>query len=444
MLEIHDLDGQREMFISLADFFLSTTLAGIPHDKLDMPALLDACGVGRSAASGSSVRKDNDAWLLRSYAYQPKGRKGMATLLGTAAAPFLAPETLPASVDLVIEARLDIASIPTMMTEIARATGQEESATGFLKQELPSGGVLLDVLGQSKLHLIAGFDISSWEQPEGKKHLDFFIRINGGKMILQSLQPQITDALGEPEAVGTSRQWQIPLDGLGQESALLLADETGTITLVSTRKYLEAAQGSQGKLAADADFLAASDHFPKSGNLLVYASPQTPPFLATLIKQLAVPKMEKEVAPLLAKAADYLEPRPWSLCLALETDGTSILSELPFPFDTEIVNTLPLLSATSVLFIGAKAWKDGSDRATCVLNIGNVQKAARSYQNINELEIGDTIPWDKIFGPNGFLPQRPVCPSGGTYTFATVFPEISGITCQCSHADHKPTNHENW
>ena len=39
---------------------------------------------------------------------------------------------------------------------------------------------------------------------------------------------------------------------------------------------------------------------------------------------------------------------------------------------------LVLLSLISVLFIGARAWKKGSDRAACILNIRNFQQAVRS------------------------------------------------------------------
>jgi hypothetical protein len=223
-----------------------------------------------------------------------------------------------------------------------------------------------------------------------------------------------------------------------------LADEDGTLTLVSTQAYLEAAQGTGGKLAADTDFLSSTNHFPKAGNILLYASRETPPFLAKIIKQMAVPRMEKEIAPLVAKATELLEPRPWSMSLAHEPDGSSLLSEMPVAFDGNLGVALPMLTATSVLFIGGKAWKDGSDRATCIINTRNVQTAVRSYQNMHSLEVGANVPWEKIFGPEGLLPQKPACPSGGTYTFAAKVPEVGELACQCGNPDHRPPSHENW
>lgn len=41
-----------------------------------------------------------------------------------------------------------------------------------------------------------------------------------------------------------------------------------------------------------------------------------------------------------------------------------------------------LLSLTSVLMLGARAWKAGADRTACLLNIRNVQMSVRSYQNL--------------------------------------------------------------
>ena len=51
---------------------------------------------------------------------------------------------------------------------------------------------------------------------------------------------------------------------------------------------------------------------------------------------------------------------------------------------------LVLLSLISILFIGARAWKKGSDRAGCILNIRNVQQAVRGYANMNPEKTGIT------------------------------------------------------
>ena len=108
---------------------------------------------------------------------------------------------------------------------------------------------------------------------------------------------------------------------------------------------------------------------------------------------------------------------------------------------TEVI--LVLLSLISILFVGARAWKKGSDRAANVMIVRNVQQAVRSYQNMNDLKPGVPLPWDKIVGPDAFLETRPTC-SEGTYTFATTIPTVGKLACTCSNPDHAVSNHEDW
>jgi len=50
---------------------------------------------------------------------------------------------------------------------------------------------------------------------------------------------------------------------------------------------------------------------------------------------------------------------------------------------------LVLLSLISILFVGARAWKKGSDRAANIMNIRNSQQAMRGHQNMRGLNVGD-------------------------------------------------------
>ena len=50
---------------------------------------------------------------------------------------------------------------------------------------------------------------------------------------------------------------------------------------------------------------------------------------------------------------------------------------------------LVLLSLISILFIGARAWKKGSDRSANIMNLRNCQQAMRGHQNMHELKVGD-------------------------------------------------------
>ena len=64
---------------------------------------------------------------------------------------------------------------------------------------------------------------------------------------------------------------------------------------------------------------------------------------------------------------------------------------------------LVLLSVLAILFIGAKAWKKGSDRSANVMNLRNVQIAMRGHATTNA------------------VPQQDTGVTGGAVTHATIF-----------------------
>ena len=113
---------------------------------------------------------------------------------------------------------------------------------------------------------------------------------------------------------------------------------------------------------------------------------------------------------------------------------------------------LVLLSLISILFIGARAWKKGADRAGCILNIRNFQQATRSYANINQLNPGDTCPAlsGVIIGSGLFMEKAPTCPGAGTYsgTGATTIPAVGTVQLTCSLSaspdSHAPSNVQEW
>jgi type II secretory pathway pseudopilin PulG len=106
-----------------------------------------------------------------------------------------------------------------------------------------------------------------------------------------------------------------------------------------------------------------------------------------------------------------------------------------------------LLGLISVLFIGVSAYREGSNRAKCILNISNVQKAVRSYQNLYELSPGGTLASTAIIGTGRMLETAPSCGSGGTYTYGTVVPAVGAAYASCSLAatlNHVPTSLTGW
>ncbi len=108
---------------------------------------------------------------------------------------------------------------------------------------------------------------------------------------------------------------------------------------------------------------------------------------------------------------------------------------------------LVLLSLISILFVGARAWKKGSDRAGCIMNIRNVQQAVRGHQNMSNKTTADNIVTTEIIGSNGYIETTPSCPSGGTYTLASTYPAIGSAAYTCSNSttlQHAPDSTAGW
>jgi hypothetical protein len=115
---------------------------------------------------------------------------------------------------------------------------------------------------------------------------------------------------------------------------------------------------------------------------------------------------------------------------------------------------LVLLGLITILFIGAQAWKRGSDRAICIINIQNVQKGVRSYTNLYGFNAGDNVPGlqSEVIGFGRFVETTPSCPGGGTYAFgqtygADTIPPYGTLYMECSLAatnQHEPDDFTDW
>jgi type II secretory pathway pseudopilin PulG len=105
-----------------------------------------------------------------------------------------------------------------------------------------------------------------------------------------------------------------------------------------------------------------------------------------------------------------------------------------------VISVLILLVGT--LLIGITAWKNGANKAACILNISASQKALRGYQNLNP---GSATPAITDLVTAGFFGSPPVCPAGGTYSYASVTVGTAFATCNlASTKGHAPISTTNW
>jgi prepilin-type N-terminal cleavage/methylation domain-containing protein len=79
---------------------------------------------------------------------------------------------------------------------------------------------------------------------------------------------------------------------------------------------------------------------------------------------------------------------------------------------------LVLLSLISILFIGARAWKRGSDKAGCLIVIRNIQVAMRGDQNMRNSAPGAPgLVASNIIGATAYIRTTPTCPTDKTSTY---------------------------
>ncbi len=95
---------------------------------------------------------------------------------------------------------------------------------------------------------------------------------------------------------------------------------------------------------------------------------------------------------------------------------------------------LVLLSLISILFIGARAWKKGSDRAANILNIRNVQQAVRAHANIRGLLDGATLASTDIVGSGKYLNTVTAPNTDITYGYGSVVPPLGTLYLSATYA----------
>jgi len=100
-----------------------------------------------------------------------------------------------------------------------------------------------------------------------------------------------------------------------------------------------------------------------------------------------------------------------------------------------------------ILFIGARAWKKGSDRAVCILAQRNIQQAVRSYQSTHALAPGAPLDMKAVMSSLPMQTFTMTCPAGGAFELSATIPPTGVLVVTCPHADdlgHMPMEHGTW
>lgn len=443
-LYFDDHEGRREFWITL----IESVIKAVPKEelpiKIDAEKLIDESGLMTSVASGRSLSKEDKGWLVRSYTSYPNGMPTLMKMLGDKEA-FVTASSLPATTDISVEAQLNASILPDLMRRFGKVLDQEETVEEGLKEVTPIGASLETLLAGMDLNILLGIDLEPTLIPQMPvMPQKYYVQISAKKELIDALMPMLSEGLGEATTVDNMKAWPLPiaLPAAAEGIPHLVYDGATTLSFASSLDHFKEVRGDGKKLGEHPHFKAATNHFDASGNLLIYASPAV---AGAAVKWIAASVENEPDALPMIRAMDNIDTSmPWAFYLSCEDKGVVGMAEVPYALDSTSVTTLTMLSATSTLFVGARAWKKGSDRAACIMNIRNVQQAIRGHQNMNNIKEGATINWNEIIGgDDAYLPQ-PVCPAGGTYTFLKVYPKMGEVACSCSHADHVPVGTSTW
>jgi hypothetical protein len=123
-----------------------------------------------------------------------------------------------------------------------------------------------------------------------------------------------------------------------------------------------------------------------------------------------------------------------------------------------------LTALASVTISGANAWKNATDRTTCIINLRNIQQAVRCYQNVNGYNDGSQVKWHdgdrsipRDLYRQGFISGRTYaqilgvrsCAGGGVYGVVNEerFPKPGELFVRCSlegSEGHIPASTVDW
>jgi prepilin-type N-terminal cleavage/methylation domain-containing protein len=100
-----------------------------------------------------------------------------------------------------------------------------------------------------------------------------------------------------------------------------------------------------------------------------------------------------------------------------------------------------ILTLLSTLFLGASYYRDSASQATCIAQITQMQKAIRSYQNLENLPYNHPITESDVVGADKALGEAPQCPLGGGYTFLNRIPNLGEQFATCTNYGGPPEEH---
>ena len=358
-------------------------LRGLPAEEaaklppgLSVRKIFTLIGLESVKASGSSSRTlASGANHNRSFAFTPLGRKGLLSLTGGPATPFLTREMAPQGADLAIEFPLRLTELaaewPTILSMLpAEERPMVEAMSG---QKMPPLGLSFLEMAQKtdlRLAIIATLNpdqpIAAPGSPLTFPGVDLAIVIDRLGWIKDSLKQQFmpmvmapggpieaTDADGIVSGKFRAPMMPAPMDF---QPAFLLNEKADRLIIATRPAYLAALLVKENKLTSQPDFEAAWTGMPAEGNGCVFASGRFVQAYVDMMKQSVAMTAATDPAgaAMTGKVIDALAKYfhgPQASCWANLPDGILSVGNVSVPS----INPSSISSVTAVAIVASLA-----------------------------------------------------------------------------------------
>lgn len=108
-----------------------------------------------------------------------------------------------------------------------------------------------------------------------------------------------------------------------------------------------------------------------------------------------------------------------------------------------------IIGLIAILTLSMRAYKDGSDKAGCLMTLANVQKAVRSEAALKDIYEGEALLPAQLVGARKYFAVMPTtCQGRGTYGYLGTVPAPGTLYARCSKATddpaHVPADTRGW
>lgn len=452
-----DQTGSNKLYLDVIKMMVGALDQHSEIKGLDADRIAELFAIDAVKASGSSTTDRGGYYHTRTFNYMP-GEKSLFTQAYTSSQPSVAIGLAPVGSDLVFEFHIDARKSDEWENKMYAAAGAMGEQLKQLTEEGKNGDPMMlqwtEV--QKKLNsrfvLIADIEPDYIERIEGAP-------VSGHAVVALTNAADIWDMLkGAGEEIkidGDIESFEIPEVMPGMKPAFQYQRSTRTIYATTHVDYLKRClavrDGEVASLAADENFKKVAATLPKSYSTLCYVSPKVVETLFMAVEVFGMPQLAKEdevTAKICQELIDSLKKTALAktgfvYAVSPQQQGTLHVFNSPvlMPSNGFMVAMPVTLVGTSVLFVGAKYYKESADQAACIVNVSSMQKAMRSVQSIDSHAYGDPLNWQMLVGEGMPLSIKPTCPAGGEYTLSPTFPETGkpAVTCDCPGHDEYDT-----